>query len=40
MCGITENKVEVVLGEKELDVSLYANRVKHIVELMLVDGKL
>ena len=40
MVGTTENKVEVTLGEKQFDVSLYCNRKQHKVELALVDGKL
>lgn len=40
MFGTTENKVQVLLGEKEFDVHLYVNRVRHNLELQLTDGKL
>jgi hypothetical protein len=40
MFGVTDNKVEVLLGEKTFDVCLYANRVNHKLEIPLTEGKL
>ena len=40
MFGTTENGVEILLGQKEFDVCLYANRVNHRLEIQLTDGKL
>lgn len=40
MLGTTENKVEVLLGEKTFDVCLYVHRLRHKLELPLTDGKL